>query len=265
MARHSDEELIRIIYFLSADYQPEALEAAKLELAGRNIPTDRQKAIMENISLPPGKTNKGIDIQTWKDLITLFNRNANLPFSQRHTFLLLITLAALIFFVADQWRMLSSAFHSIISSNNNDPYFYLMLFERMGFYLLLIAGLTGLYLKKQFGWTFAMMVMIYWSFSLGESVFISLWYNENEVRQISSPLQDVFIWFVVKPHLDAGWYHFTFRLILCGLVIYLLTFPGIKKGFGINKVTFNSTIAISVILFIMGLIIFGPIAQHHFI
>lgn len=265
MAGHSDEELLRIIYLQHLDFQPEALEAAKQELASRNISVDKQKEILEGIKKTPQKRNSGIDIQRWRDFTELFDRNADLPFKKQHSFLLLITLGVFIFFIWDQQYMILSTFKSVITSTITDPLYYLIAFEKIIFFLLIFIGLAGLYFKKKSGWIMVMLAMVYFSLSLLESVFISLWYTESDVHQYSDMINNTFfLRFVVAPHIEAGWYHFVFRLILCLLVIYLLTYPNIKKAFQVNRTIFNSTIILSIVLFLLALIVLQPVAQIHF-
>lgn len=75
MSKKSDAELIKIVYDLRNDYQPEAVIAAEFELKNRNIEQNRfEEAVKENQvkkQIEIEKASKPLD-EHWKVLTFLF-------------------------------------------------------------------------------------------------------------------------------------------------------------------------------------------------
>lgn len=75
MIQRTDAELLKIVNEQRNDYQPEALEAAELELKNRNLTIERvQEAIQENETKKQIKTEKA-DVKLsggWKVLTFIF-------------------------------------------------------------------------------------------------------------------------------------------------------------------------------------------------
>lgn len=267
MADHSDEALIRILYYQKEDYQPEALEAARSELTQRNIAETRLNDLVEKIRIEQksGGNKKWIDIQTWQDFLGYFYKDSQVSLRERFFVINLLAIAVFAFFVADQWHEILETAPSILH-----PFlyidFYINYFEFIGFYLLFFSGIFGLMFRKSFGWIFIMVTSVYWSLSLLESFGIALYYNGKDSFLINDSLNLVnwFVDFVIIPHQETGWPAFLAKLIIILFLIYMLNFYPVKRAFGINRAMTNFTIILAMILFIAGLITLGPIWQHHF-
>jgi hypothetical protein len=267
MADHTDEALVRILYFQKEDYQPEALEAARSEFTQRNITETRLNYLVEKIRIEqkPVGNKKWINIQTWQDFLGYFYKDSQVSLRERFFMINLLAIAVFAFFVADQWYEILETAPSILHPYPN-LHFYISYFEFIGFYLLFFSGIFGLMYRKRFGWIFIMVTSMYWSLSLLESFGIALYYNGKDSFLINDSLNLVnwLVDFVIIPHQETGWPAFLAKLIISLFLIYMLNFYPVKRAFGINRAKTNFTIILSTILFIAGLIILGPIWKHHF-
>lgn len=267
MADHSDEALVRILFYQREDYEPEALKAARSEFTQRNIAQTRLNDLVEKIRIEQHSVGhkKWIDIQTWQDFLGYFHKDSQVNIRERFFMINLLAVAVFAFFVTDQWHEIVQTAPLILH-----PYphvnFYINYFEFIGFYLLFFSGIFGLIYRKSFGWIFIMITSVYWSLSLLESLGIALYYDGKDsfLMNNNMNLTNWFVDFVVIPHQETGWPAFLAKLIISLFLIYMLNIYPIKRAFGIGRTITNFTLIFTMVLFIMTLIVLGPTWQHHF-